>query len=47
METKQAPECFVKQFIESDYQKQKITELQGAFVAGCEFSYIDELTALC
>lgn len=34
METKQAPECFVKQVIESNYEKQGITELQAAFLAG-------------
>ncbi|KAF2028133.1 cytochrome P450 [Setomelanomma holmii] len=34
METKQAPDCFVKQFIESNYEKQGITELQAAFLAG-------------
>jgi len=34
METKTAPECFVKQFRESDFQKQGISDLQGAFVAG-------------
>ncbi|PSN62984.1 cytochrome P450 76C3 [Corynespora cassiicola Philippines] len=34
VETKQAPECFVKQVIESDYEKQGLTELQAAFLAG-------------
>jgi cytochrome P450 len=34
METKQAPECFAKQFIESGYEKQGISELQAAFLAG-------------
>lgn len=34
METKQAPECFVKQLIESDYSAQGISELQAAFLAG-------------
>jgi cytochrome P450 len=34
VETKQAPECFVKQVIESDYAAQGITELQAAFLAG-------------
>ncbi|KAJ4296329.1 hypothetical protein N0V90_006374 [Kalmusia sp. IMI 367209] len=34
METKQAPECFVKQLIESNYEKQGISELQAAFLAG-------------
>lgn len=31
-----APECFVKDFMETDYQKQGISELQGAFMAGGE-----------
>lgn len=34
METGQAPECFVKQVIEAEYQKQGISELQAAFLAG-------------
>lgn len=34
METKQAPECFVKQLIESNYAAQDISELQAAFLAG-------------
>lgn len=34
METKQAPECFVKQVIESNYEKQGVSELQAAFLAG-------------
>jgi cytochrome P450 len=34
IETKQAPECFAKQFIESGYEKQGISELQAAFLAG-------------
>lgn len=34
MEQGQAPECFVKQFIETDYEKNKISELQASFVAG-------------
>ncbi|KAF2682335.1 cytochrome P450 76C3 [Lentithecium fluviatile CBS 122367] len=34
VETKQAPECFVKQLIESDFERQGITELQAAFLAG-------------
>jgi cytochrome P450 len=34
METKQAPECFVKQLIESDFERQGITEMQAAFLAG-------------
>ncbi|KAF1937890.1 cytochrome P450 76C3 [Clathrospora elynae] len=34
METNQAPECFLKQIIESDYEQQGISELQVAFLAG-------------
>lgn len=34
VETKQAPECFVKQLIDSDYQAQGISEIQAAFLAG-------------
>ncbi|KAF2281340.1 cytochrome P450 76C3 [Westerdykella ornata] len=34
MKTGQAPECFVKQVIESGYEKQGISELQAAFLAG-------------
>jgi cytochrome P450 len=34
METSQAPECFVKQVIESNYAAQGISELQAAFLAG-------------
>lgn len=34
METGQAPECFVKQLIDSGYEKQGISELQAAFLAG-------------
>lgn len=37
MDAGNAPECFVKQFIESDYEKLGITELQAAFLAGCKF----------
>lgn len=32
---KRAPDCFVKQFIETDYKTQGISDLQGAFLAGC------------
>lgn len=31
---KRAPECFVKQFVSTDYKAQGISDLQGAFVAG-------------
>jgi cytochrome P450 len=34
METGQAPECFVKQLIDTGYEKQGISELQAAFLAG-------------
>ncbi|KAH7350668.1 putative O-methylsterigmatocystin oxidoreductase [Rhexocercosporidium sp. MPI-PUGE-AT-0058] len=34
MDTESAPECFVKRFAETDYKKQDIGEVQGAFVAG-------------
>lgn len=34
IETGSAPECFVKQFIESDYPKFGISEVQAAFLAG-------------
>lgn len=34
---KKAPECFVKQFTETDYQAQGISDVQAAFVAGSEF----------
>jgi len=30
-----APECFVKQFAESDYQDKGISEIQAAYLAGC------------
>jgi len=35
-----APECFVKQFIETDYEKNGISELQAAFVAGSTLFFI-------
>ncbi len=38
MSEKRAPECFVKQFMETDYQAQGISEVQGAYVAGSKFS---------
>jgi hypothetical protein len=34
IDQKKAPECFVKQFTETDYKAQGISEVQGAFVAG-------------
>lgn len=33
---KRAPDCFVKQFAETDYIKQGIDEVQAAYVAGSE-----------
>ncbi|KAH8732630.1 cytochrome P450 76C3 [Phaeosphaeriaceae sp. PMI808] len=45
LQTKQAPECFVKQFIESDYQKQGISELQAAFLAGSMIEAGSETTS--
>jgi cytochrome P450 len=45
MDTKQAPECFVKQFIESDYKKQGISELQAAFLAGSMIEAGSETTS--
>lgn len=34
MAEQKAPDCFVKRFIETDYEKQDISETQAAFVAG-------------
>lgn len=34
----EAPECFVKSFIESSYEKNDISDLQASFVAGSMFS---------
>ena len=34
MKEGKAPECFVKQWAETDYEKQGIDETQAAFVAG-------------
>jgi cytochrome P450 len=45
IETKQAPDCFVKQFIESDYEKQGISELQAAFLAGSMIEAGSETTS--
>lgn len=36
MDLKRAPECFVKQFLETDFKDQGITDVQGAFLAGCK-----------
>jgi cytochrome P450 len=45
METKQAPECFVKQLVESNYEKQGISELQAAFLAGSMIEAGSETTS--
>ncbi|KAH8807381.1 cytochrome P450 76C3 [Xylogone sp. PMI_703] len=45
MDTGQAPECFVKQCIETDYEKQGITELQAAFLAGSMIEAGSETTS--
>lgn len=31
-----APECFVRHMIESQFEKQGFSQLQGAFLAGCK-----------
>jgi hypothetical protein len=38
-----APECFVKQVSETDLEKQGITEIQGAFIAGSKYLSIFSL----
>ncbi|KAF9883127.1 hypothetical protein FE257_004076 [Aspergillus nanangensis] len=45
MDSNQAPECFVKQFIESDYENNGICELQAAFVAGTMIEAGSETTS--
>ncbi|KAL3426712.1 hypothetical protein PVAG01_00221 [Phlyctema vagabunda] len=40
-----APECFVKQFSESDYQEQGISEIQAAYVAGTMIEAGSETTS--
>lgn len=35
-----APECFVKQWVETEYEKQGISEVQAAFVAGSKLAVI-------
>jgi len=30
-----APECFCKQFAESNYEEKGISEIQAAYLAGC------------
>ncbi|KAJ9483385.1 hypothetical protein VN97_g10023 [Penicillium thymicola] len=45
MDQGQAPECFVKQFIETDYEKNNISELQASFVAGTMIEAGSETTS--
>ncbi|OJJ33663.1 hypothetical protein ASPWEDRAFT_173101 [Aspergillus wentii DTO 134E9] len=45
MESGNAPECFVKQFIESDYENMGISELQAAFLAGTMIEAGSETTS--
>ncbi|KAJ5805527.1 uncharacterized protein N7503_003129 [Penicillium pulvis] len=41
----EAPECFVKSFIESDYEKNDISDLQASFVAGTMIEAGSETTS--
>lgn len=41
----QAPECFVKNFMETDYKKNNINELQASFVAGTMIEAGSETTS--
>ncbi|KPM40123.1 hypothetical protein AK830_g6429 [Neonectria ditissima] len=45
MDEKRAPECFVKQFLETDFEKQGITEVQAGFVAGSMLEAGSETTS--
>jgi cytochrome P450 len=45
MDTGKAPECFVKQVIESGYEKQGVSELQAAFLAGSMIEAGSETTS--
>ncbi|KNG83645.1 putative O-methylsterigmatocystin oxidoreductase [Aspergillus nomiae NRRL 13137] len=45
MDSNQAPECFVKQFIETDYERNGIGELQASFVAGTMIEAGSETTS--
>lgn len=45
MESKSAPECFVKQLIDSDYASQGISDLQVAFLAGSMIEAGSETTS--
>ncbi|TVY92825.1 Cytochrome P450 monooxygenase [Lachnellula willkommii] len=45
IDQKQAPECFVKQFSETDYKAQGISEVQAAFVAGTMIEAGSETTS--
>ncbi|EXJ76403.1 uncharacterized protein A1O5_00911 [Cladophialophora psammophila CBS 110553] len=40
-----APECFVKQWLETDWEKQEISELQAAYVAGTMIEAGSETTS--
>ena len=39
MKKGKAPECFVKQWAETDYKKQGIDDVQAAFVAGSKYNH--------
>ncbi|KAL2839386.1 cytochrome P450 [Aspergillus pseudoustus] len=45
IDSNEAPECFVKQFIETDYEKNDISELQASFVAGTMIEAGSETTS--
>ncbi|KAF7553267.1 hypothetical protein G7Z17_g3760 [Cylindrodendrum hubeiense] len=45
MKEKKAPECFVKQFLETDFEKQGINEVQASFVAGSMIEAGSETTS--
>ncbi|GLA60060.1 hypothetical protein AtubIFM55763_005466 [Aspergillus tubingensis] len=45
MEKNQAPDCFVKQFINTDYERMGISELQASFVAGTMIEAGSETTS--
>ena len=40
MDQGEAPACFVKQFIETDFEKNGISELQASFVAGSKWAFL-------
>ena len=43
IDEKKASDCFVKQFIETDYEKQGISEIQAAYVAGSRSPFVTML----